>query len=152
MLDFTQHPAPKGCGVSLMISFIAQFEYKTIWSAPLKNLPGYFATDTDDRRALEKQSVHALYQAYGYMSFNENKYGVLTMIGFSAHRDGRSQRQNFDILWTVGIILLSENTWFHCSNSCQATPWSIFNLNSHPHVNVTQPLHSLSFDNRRWIV
>ena len=47
-------------------------EYKTRWMAPLADLPGYFR-----QRNRKRQSIDAVYQLYGYMMFNDNKYGVL---------------------------------------------------------------------------
>jgi len=51
-------------------------EYKTKWAAPLADLPAYFQRNA--RKIIkERQSIDAVFQLYGYMTFNENKYGIL---------------------------------------------------------------------------
>jgi len=55
-----------------------QVEYKTIWTAPLENLIGDFVLSPSNRTVFQRQSIEALQQLYGYMTFNDNKYGVLT--------------------------------------------------------------------------
>jgi hypothetical protein len=54
-----------------------QVEYKTKWAAPLEDLVVYFRRN-DPHNALEQQSIEAVHQLYGYMTLNENKYGVLS--------------------------------------------------------------------------
>ncbi|KAF8229656.1 hypothetical protein L208DRAFT_1479798 [Tricholoma matsutake] len=50
--------------------------YKTWWAADLVNLVTAFNCTHDD--ALSQQSLHALKQTYGYMTFNNNRFGILT--------------------------------------------------------------------------
>ncbi|KAF8346716.1 hypothetical protein F5887DRAFT_1073385 [Amanita rubescens] len=51
--------------------------YKTKWAAPLENLPAYFQSRAQEIPRLAQQSIDAVFQLYGYMTFNENKYGIL---------------------------------------------------------------------------
>ncbi|KAH9978169.1 hypothetical protein BGW80DRAFT_1435771 [Lactifluus volemus] len=51
-------------------------EYKTWWAANLVHIVAAFNGTRSD--TLSKQSLHALQQIYGYMTFNENKFGILT--------------------------------------------------------------------------
>ncbi len=55
-----------------------QVEYKTIWTAGLENLIGNFLLNPSNRTVSQRQSIEALQQLYGYITFNDNKYGVLT--------------------------------------------------------------------------
>jgi hypothetical protein len=59
--------------------FMVQAEYKTKWAAPLEDLPGYF----QHKNGRERQSIDAVHQLYGYMTFNENKYGVLSNMQYA---------------------------------------------------------------------
>ena len=55
-----------------------EVEYKTIWTAGLENLIENFFLNPRSRTVSQQQSIEALQQLYGYMTFNDNKYGVLT--------------------------------------------------------------------------
>ncbi len=55
---------------------MGQIEYKTKWAAPLEDLPAYFQRKAH-KIVRERQSIDAVFQLYGYMTFNENKYGIL---------------------------------------------------------------------------
>jgi hypothetical protein len=54
---------------------MVQVKCKTKWAAPLQDLPVYFQRDDSDN-IQEQQSIHTVHQLYGYMLFNDNKYGV----------------------------------------------------------------------------
>jgi hypothetical protein len=121
-------------------------EYKTKWAARLQDLPGYFQRN-DRRNVSERQSIDALHQLYGYMTFNENKYGILNNMQYAwffqrvetADLEGRTLQYygpikidaNSELAPTpsmlkafVGIILLAEteSTWFHTSVSADEGP------------------------------
>ncbi|KAM6497269.1 hypothetical protein JOM56_007742, partial [Amanita muscaria] len=57
-------------------------EYKTKWAGPLEDLPAYFQRKAH-KIVRERQSIGAVFQLYGYMTFDENKYGIQSMLGFS---------------------------------------------------------------------
>ncbi|KAK2460066.1 hypothetical protein APHAL10511_007900 [Amanita phalloides] len=57
-------------------------EYKTKWAAPLKDLPAYFQRNAH-KIVQERQSIDAVFQLYGYMTFNENKYGILNNMEYA---------------------------------------------------------------------
>jgi hypothetical protein len=120
---------------------VAQAEYKTKWAAPLEDLPAYFQPyfQRNDRvKGLGRRSIDAVLQLYGYMTFNDNKYGILNNMQYAwffqcvetADRKGRTLQYygpiDFDVdsVHTpsmlkayVGTILLAEtaSTWFHTS-------------------------------------
>jgi hypothetical protein len=123
---------------------VAQAEYKTKWAAPLKDLPAYFQHNDRDN-VLERQSINAVLQLYGYMTFNDNKYGILNNMQYAwffqrvdtADRKGRTLQYygpiDFDVNSVhtpsmlkayVGTILLAEtaSTWFHTSVSNIESP------------------------------
>ena len=54
-----------------------QIKYKTKWVAPLEDLPGYFQRRAQEIPRRARQSIDAVFQLYGYVTFNENKYGTL---------------------------------------------------------------------------
>jgi hypothetical protein len=56
-------------------SFCGTGRVQTKWAAPL-DLPGYFQRQKFCRSVPKRQSINAVHQLYGYMTFNENKYGV----------------------------------------------------------------------------
>lgn len=114
---------------------MVQAEYKTVWDSPLEDLPGYFQR-SDHHNVRERQSIEAVHQLYGYMTFNDNKYGVLNNMQYAwffqrtetPDCKGKTLQYygpvNFDIdsidspnmlKAFVGIILLAEtvSTWFH---------------------------------------
>jgi hypothetical protein len=120
-----------------------QVEYKTIWTASLENLIGNFLLYPSNRTVSQRQSIEALQQLYGYMTFNDNKYGVLTnwdrawffqrigtadSTGKMLHcygpvalnaNSGPSMLKAF-----VGLILLAEAeaNWFHTSPTICNSP------------------------------
>jgi hypothetical protein len=64
---------------------VGQLEYKTKWACLLEDLPEYFREfwrkgreGTNVQAVQARQSVDAVFQLYGYMTFNENKYGILS--------------------------------------------------------------------------
>ena len=124
--------------------FVGQLEYKTKWACVLDNLPECFQEyrrkGQRGTNVLARQSVDALFQLYGYMTFNDNKYGILNNMQHAyvfrrietADSEGKTLQYygpiNFhDSVYStkpsmlkafVGIILLAENpktasTWFH---------------------------------------
>ncbi|KAF8344476.1 hypothetical protein F5887DRAFT_274893 [Amanita rubescens] len=123
-------------------------EYKTKWAAPLQNLPTYFQRRAHNIARRERQSVDAVFQLYGYMTFNENKYGILNNMehAWFFQRVGTRQGQgktlqyygpiNFDSVHSpsmlkafVGTILLAEtaSTSFHSSpTSAEVLPGRYF--------------------------
>jgi hypothetical protein len=129
---------------------VVQFEYKTKWVAPLEDLPGCFEHQ-NRRNVLERQTIDAVYQLYGYMTFNENKYGVLSNLQRAwffqriETADGRGRTLQYfgpiDIDSThspsmlqafVGIILLAETTsWFHTSPTPNKPPTARYFGDSH---------------------
>lgn len=125
-------------------------EYKTKWAAFLDDLPGYFQRK-DRRNVLERQSIDAVHQLYGYMTFNEIKYGVLSNMQHAwffqhienADHKGKTLQYygpiDIDVNAVdspsmlkafVGIILLAEiaSTWIHTSPaSAKQPPGRYFN-------------------------
>ena len=123
-----------------------QIEYKSIWAAPLQDLFrifGVFRQNPRGLNVLERQSMEALQQLYGYMTFNDNKYGVLTNWDRAwffqrvetADSTGKTMQcygpvdldagsQPSMLKAFVGIILLadSEATWFHTSPTLCDSP------------------------------
>ncbi|KAF8341919.1 hypothetical protein F5887DRAFT_1283857 [Amanita rubescens] len=61
----------------------SQVEYKTKWAAPHENLPAYFQHRAQEIPRLARQSIDAVFQLYGYMTFNENKYGILNNMEYA---------------------------------------------------------------------
>ena len=123
---------------------MGQAEYKTKWAAPLQDLPTYFQRRAGNLPRRERQSVDALFQLYGYMTFNDNKYGILNNMEHAwffrrvETPNGRGKTLeyygpiNFDsdhspsmLKAFVGIILLAEtasSTWFHSSPTSANAP------------------------------
>lgn len=110
-------------------------EYKTKWAAPREDLPAYFQRKAH-KIVRERQSIDAVFQLYGYMTFNETKYGILNNMEYAwffqhvetAESQGKTLQYygpiNFDVDSVhspsmlkafVGTILLAEtaSTWFH---------------------------------------
>ena len=83
---------------------------------------------------LSQQSLHALEQIYGYMTFNNNKFGILTnwqralflrhaktsdrktLEYYTIELDGPHQPISMLKAW-VGMVLLAEDDWFYASES-----------------------------------
>ncbi|KIM86278.1 hypothetical protein PILCRDRAFT_4784 [Piloderma croceum F 1598] len=67
------------------------------WAAPLEDLPAYFQRN-NHHNVLERQPIDAVLQLYGYMTFNDNKYGILNNMQYAwffqpvktAERKGRT--------------------------------------------------------------
>ena len=57
---------------------MGQLEYKTKWACVLEKSPEYFHEFRRKGTNVQaRQSVDAIFQLYGYMTFNDNKYGIL---------------------------------------------------------------------------
>ncbi len=119
---------------------MGQVEYKTKWAAPLENLPTHFERRAQEIPRLARQSIDAVFQLYGYMTFNDNKYGILNNMECAwffqcvETPEGRgktlqyygpisfdSDRSPSMLKAFVGTILLAEaapSTWFHEIRSC----------------------------------
>ena len=130
--------------------FLVQVKYTTKWAAPLEDLSGYFRHRNVNRCSiLEQQSIDAIQQLYGYLTFNETRYGVLSNLQHTwffqhvetANCKGKTLQYfgPIDIDSTslpsmlkafVGIILLAEvRSSFHTS----PTPGRYFDR-SHPAI------------------
>ncbi|KAM6492114.1 hypothetical protein JOM56_011838 [Amanita muscaria] len=119
-------------------------EYKTKWAAPLEDLSAYFRRKAH-KNVLERQSIDAVFQLYGYMTFNETKYGILNNMDYAwffqrvetAESQGKTLQYygpiKFDVNSArspsmlkafVGTILLAEtaSTWFHSSPTSAKIP------------------------------
>ncbi|KAF8333725.1 hypothetical protein F5887DRAFT_1259819 [Amanita rubescens] len=116
-------------------------EYKTKWSAPLENLPEYFQRRAQEIPRLARQSIDAVFQLYGYMTFNENKYGILNNMECAwffqrvetPEGQGKTLQYygpiSFDSVRSpsmlkafVGTVLLAETAWFHSSPTSANVP------------------------------
>ena len=117
------------------------------WAAPLTDLPGYFRQQNPS--VLVKQSIDAVYQVYGYMTFNDNKYGVLSNMDYAwfFQRVERGQTMQYYgpigvdpasspsmLKAFVGIILLAEHGWFHSSPTPASPPLGQYFGTSHTAV------------------
>jgi hypothetical protein len=113
---------------------VAQVKYKTKWMVPLEDLSAYFQHN-NHHNLLEQQLIHTVLQLYGYMTFNNNKYGILNNMQYAwffqcietADRKGRTLQYygpiDFDVdsVHTpsmlkayVGTILLAETASHFC--------------------------------------
>jgi len=88
---------------------------------------------------LSQQSLHALEQIYGYMTFNNNKFGILTnwrralflrraetpdrktLEYYTIELDGPGQPTSMLKAW-VGMVLLAEDDWFYASPTTSSAP------------------------------
>jgi hypothetical protein len=103
----------------------------------LPNLVAAFNHTVND--ALSKQTLHALQQTYGYMTFNNSKFGILTswkhaMFLRCAETPDRKTLQYFLVELNkddppismlkafVGMVLLAENDWFYSSPTLASAP------------------------------
>ncbi|KAF8798783.1 hypothetical protein BYT27DRAFT_7202478 [Phlegmacium glaucopus] len=124
----------------------AVVEYKTKWAAPLEDLPAYFQHEAHKNANIrERQSIDAVFQLYGYMTFNDNKYGILSNMQYAwffqriETADSKSKTLQYygpinfhvDSVHSpsmlkafVGTILLAEtaSTWFHSSPTSDKAP------------------------------
>jgi hypothetical protein len=98
--------------------------------ADLLDISGAFSGTRHD--TMSKQSLEALQQLYGYMTFNNNKFGILTnwKRALFLRRSETSDRQTLEYYlvtldrvgqpismlkaW-VGMVLLAEDDWFYAS-------------------------------------
>ncbi|KAK2465075.1 hypothetical protein APHAL10511_002883 [Amanita phalloides] len=111
-------------------------EYKTWWAANLTYVAEAFNGTRDD--TLSKQSLEALQQIYGYMTFNNNKFGILTnwqraLFLCRIETSNRKTLQYYLIeldrpvcmsmlkAW-VGMVLLAEADWFYASPTISSGP------------------------------
>lgn len=103
-------------------------EYKAWWAADLVNpIAAFHSTEND---TLSEQSVHALQQTYGYMAFNNNKFGILTnwKHALFLRRAETPDRKTLEYYLVelnragqpismlkvfVGMVLLAEDDWFY---------------------------------------
>jgi hypothetical protein len=108
-------------------------EYKTDWVADLQGIIDIFLKSTSSRNVNEKQCIEALEQTYGYMTFNNTRYGILTnwtrvwclrrveegdrkVMECAGPIELYGSVQSPSILKAfVGIILLAERDWFYAS-------------------------------------
>lgn len=106
--------------------------------ADLLDLPATFE-DTCNNTPLSQQSLDALHQIYGYLTFNDNKFGILTnwkralflcraetvdrktLQYYLLELDGSSPSISMLKAW-VGMVLLAERNWFYASPSISAPP------------------------------
>jgi hypothetical protein len=113
-------------------------EYKTDWVADLQDLPAFFAKD--QRNMNERQSIEGLEQVYGYMTFNANKYGILsnwTRTWFLRHVESVARKTlecagPIELAGSpgtpsmlkafVGMVLLAERDWFYTSPTLDTPP------------------------------
>ena len=68
----------KWCLLLTGLIFVGQLEYNTKWACVLEKSPEYFHEFRRKGTNVQaRQSVDAIFQLYGYMTFNDNKYGIL---------------------------------------------------------------------------
>jgi len=117
-------------------------EYKAWWEADLINLPTSFAKPM--RTPSEERSIEGLEQLYGYMSFNENKYSILTnwKRAWAFRRIETADRKTLQyagpielddpasslsmLKLFVGMVLLAEEEWFYASPIVNIAPPNCF--------------------------
>ncbi|KIM83425.1 hypothetical protein PILCRDRAFT_69679 [Piloderma croceum F 1598] len=110
-------------------------EYKTWWAADLV-VAAFNGTPGD---TLSRQSLHALEHIYGYMTSNNNKFGILTnwqralflrraetsdrktLEYHTIELDGPDQPISMLKAW-VGMVLLAEDDWFYVSPTISSVP------------------------------
>ncbi|KAF8233400.1 hypothetical protein L208DRAFT_1267056, partial [Tricholoma matsutake] len=112
-------------------------EYKTWWAADLANLVAPF--NCTHGNALSQQSLHALEQTYGYMTFNNNRFGILTnwKHALFLRRAETPDRKTLEYYLVelnragqpismlkalVGMVLLAEDDWFYSSPTPSSAP------------------------------
>ncbi|KAF8345189.1 hypothetical protein F5887DRAFT_1061817 [Amanita rubescens] len=117
-------------------------EYKMWWVADLEHVVA--ASDGAHRNTLSPDTLHALEQIYGYMTFNNNRFGILTnwkralflqraevagrhtLDFYTIELDGNQDIVSMLKAW-VGMVLLAEADWFYASPSlCSAPPNQTF--------------------------
>jgi hypothetical protein len=108
--------------------------------ADLKDLPAFFAKPKTKRNMNERQSIEALEQLYGYMTFNNNKHGILTnwtrawclrrietdngktlQYAGPFELDGSASSPSMLKIW-VGMVMLAENDWSYTSPTVSPAP------------------------------
>ena len=107
------------------------------WDVDLVNLVTAFNNDLDD--PLSKRSLHALQQTYGYMTSNNNRFGILTnwkhaLFLRCAETPNRKTLQYYLVELNragqpismlkalVGMVLLAEDNWFYSSPTLVSDP------------------------------
>lgn len=117
-------------------------EYKVWWEADLVDLPASFQGAGARNDILSRQSLDALEQIYGYMIFNNNRFGILsnwyrawflrrsetsdgkTLEYFVVELDGPQHPPISMLKAWVGMVLLAENDWFYASPTFSNPPVS----------------------------
>lgn len=111
-------------------------EYKTWWATDLERVVNAFNGICND--TISRQSLDALQQTYGYMTFNNNKFGILTnwqqaLFLRRAETPDRKTLEYYIIenrpgqtismlkAW-VGTVLLAEADWFYASPTISSGP------------------------------
>ena len=112
-------------------------EYKAWWVADLVDLPAAFAGTRSGTQS--QQSLQSLEQIYGYMTFNNNRFGILTnwQRAWFLRRVESDQRKTLEYFvveldepnppismlkaW-IGMVLLAENDWFYASPTPSTPP------------------------------
>ena len=115
-----------------------QMEVKPFWLTDLKNLPQVF-NKNNHCTPPERIVVDALQQIYGYMTFNNNKYGVLsnwerawffrrveidsrkTLEYACIELEGTNNSPSM-LKALVGMVILSEHDWFYVSPTLSISP------------------------------
>src|SRR5580704_3715715 len=108
-----------------------QIEYKPDWVADLVDIPSFFDQSPESRDRNAKQSIEALEQTYGYATFNDNKYCVLSnwkRAWFFRRAEVRGRKTlhyakvelnsplgSSMLKAFVGMVLLARHDWFHSS-------------------------------------
>ncbi|KAM6496012.1 hypothetical protein JOM56_008718 [Amanita muscaria] len=138
-------------------------EYKTWWAVDLQHVVAAFNGTHMD--TLSEQSLHALQQTYGYMSFNNNKFGILTnwQCVLFLRRAETPDRKTLEYYtmeldgqgpW-VGMVLLAEDNWFYASpTTSPSPPGRTFRTSSAARrtqtnaINIAQEYHEQPVDDR----
>jgi hypothetical protein len=122
-----------------MILYV-QVEYKIDWVADLKDLITPFQAPRSARNVNEKHGINALEQLYSYMTFNNNRYSILTNwtqvwcfqhVEEGDHKilecagpielDGSLPSPSI-LKAFVGMVLLAEHNWFYTSPTPDTPP------------------------------
>ncbi|KAF8800896.1 hypothetical protein BYT27DRAFT_7245473 [Phlegmacium glaucopus] len=112
-------------------------EYKAWWVVDLVDLPAAFKGTCNGIQS--RQSLESLEQIYGYMTFNNNRFGILTNWQRAwflrrAETDHRKTLEYFVVeldelnppismlkAW-IGMVLLAEDDWFYTSPTPSTPP------------------------------
>jgi hypothetical protein len=136
-------------------------EYKAWWVADLVDLPAAFEGTRGG--ILSRQSLESLEQIYGYMTFNNNRYGILTnwqrawflrrsetaLECFVVELDGSQGNPPISMLkaW-VGMVLLAENDWFYASPTPPPARMLVRNAEEYQSLPVNGEYRCLPLDHR----